>query len=41
MKLMNDIEAGASGTIVKIYAENGQPVEYSQPLFGMIPSRKR
>jgi acetyl-CoA carboxylase biotin carboxyl carrier protein len=33
MKLMNEIEAEISGKIVKILAENAQPVEYSQPLF--------
>jgi acetyl-CoA carboxylase biotin carboxyl carrier protein len=35
MKLMNEIEAEVSGEVVKIYAENGQPVEYGQPLFGI------
>jgi acetyl-CoA carboxylase biotin carboxyl carrier protein len=35
MKLMNEIESDAAGTVVKIYVENGQPVEYGQPLFGM------
>ena len=33
MKLMNEIESDASGTIKAIYVENGQPVEYGQPLF--------
>lgn len=33
MKIMNDIEAEFSGTIQKILVENGQPVEYDQPLF--------
>ncbi|MDQ2917503.1 MAG: acetyl-CoA carboxylase biotin carboxyl carrier protein [Pseudomonadota bacterium] len=33
MKLMNEIEADASGTIKAILAENGQPVEFGQPLF--------
>ncbi len=33
MKLMNEIEAEEAGEIVKIYVENGQPVEYGQPLF--------
>ena len=33
MKLMNEIEADASGTIKSILAENGQAVEYGQPLF--------
>lgn len=35
MKLMNEIEAEVSGEVVQIYAENGQPVEYGQPLFGI------
>ena len=35
MKLMNEIEAEVAGEVVKIYAENGQPVEYGQPLFGI------
>ena len=33
MKLMNEIEADASGTIKAILAENGQAVEFGQPLF--------
>jgi acetyl-CoA carboxylase biotin carboxyl carrier protein len=33
MKLMNEIEADASGVIKAILVENGQPVEYGQPLF--------
>jgi acetyl-CoA carboxylase biotin carboxyl carrier protein len=33
MKLMNEIEADASGTVVGILAEDGAPVEYGQPLF--------
>jgi acetyl-CoA carboxylase biotin carboxyl carrier protein len=33
MKLMNEIEAEVSGTIKAILVENGQPVEYGQPLF--------
>lgn len=32
MKLMNEIESDASGTIVKILVDNAQPVEYNQPL---------
>ncbi len=32
MKLMNEIESDAAGTVVKILVENGQPVEYGQPL---------
>jgi acetyl-CoA carboxylase biotin carboxyl carrier protein len=35
MKLMNEIQADASGEVVKIYVENGQAVEYGQPLFGI------
>jgi acetyl-CoA carboxylase biotin carboxyl carrier protein len=35
MKLMNEIQAEVTGTIEKIYVENGQPVEYGQPLFGI------
>ena len=33
MKLMNEIESDISGKIVKILVENGQAVEYDQPLF--------
>jgi len=35
MKLMNEIQAEVSGEVVKVYVENGQPVEYGQPLFGI------
>jgi acetyl-CoA carboxylase biotin carboxyl carrier protein len=35
MKLMNEIPSDAGGTVVKIFVENGQPVEYGQPLFGI------
>ena len=35
MKLMNEIQAEVSGQVTKIYVENGQPVEYGQPLFGI------
>jgi len=35
MKLMNEIESDFDGVIAKIYVENGQPVEYGQPLFGI------
>ncbi len=35
MKLMNEIQAETAGEVVKIYVENGQPVEYGQPLFGI------
>jgi acetyl-CoA carboxylase biotin carboxyl carrier protein len=33
MKMFNQIEADVSGTVVAVLAENGQPVEYDQPLF--------
>lgn len=33
MKLMNEIEADASGVVKAILVENGEPVEYGQPLF--------
>ena len=33
MKLMNEIESEYDGTVSEVLAENGQPVEYGQPLF--------
>ncbi len=39
MKLMNEIEASVAGRIVKVLVENGQPVEFGQPLFLMDPLR--
>ena len=39
MKLMNEIESDASGEIVKILVNNGQPVEYGQPLFSIRPRK--
>ena len=41
MKLMNEIESDMAGEIVRIYIENGQPVEYGQSLFAIKPSHKR
>ena len=41
MKLMNEIESDMSGEVLRIFAGNGQPVEYGQPLFGIRPSRKK
>ena len=41
MKLMNEIEADVTGELVRVFVENGQPVEYGQPLFGIRPSRKK
>ena len=38
MKLMNEIESDADGVITKILIENGQPVEYGEPLFLVDPS---
>ncbi len=35
MKLMNEIQAEMSGEIVRVFVENGQPVEYGQSLFGI------
>jgi acetyl-CoA carboxylase biotin carboxyl carrier protein len=39
MKLMNEIESDASGEIVKVLVNNGQPVEYGQPLFAIRPRK--
>ena len=33
MKMFNQIESDISGTVVAILAENGQPIEYDEPLF--------
>jgi acetyl-CoA carboxylase biotin carboxyl carrier protein len=41
MKLMNEIESEVTGEVLRIFVENGQPVEYNQPLFGVRPSRKK
>ncbi len=38
MKLMNEIEADVDGTIVEIFAENANPVEYGQKLFAILPA---
>lgn len=35
MKILNEIESDQAGTITQILVENGQPVEYGQPLFVM------
>jgi len=37
MKLMNEIESEVDGVVVKILVENGQPVEYGEPLFLIEP----
>ena len=41
MKLMNEIEADTSGQVVRILVENGQPVEYGEPLFALRPTGKK
>jgi len=41
MKLMNEIESDAGGEVTRIFVENGQPVEYGEPLFAIRPSRKK
>ncbi|MBI1976725.1 MAG: hypothetical protein HYS56_04370, partial [Candidatus Omnitrophica bacterium] len=33
MKLMNEIKSEVKGKLIKIFAEQGQPVEFGQPLF--------
>ncbi|MGE5894440.1 MAG: acetyl-CoA carboxylase biotin carboxyl carrier protein [bacterium] len=37
MKLMNEIESEIDGTMVRVLVENGQPVEYGEPLFLINP----
>jgi acetyl-CoA carboxylase biotin carboxyl carrier protein len=39
MKLMNEIESKAAGRVAKVLVDNGQPVEYGQPLFLLEPQR--
>ena len=41
MKLMNEIESDVAGELVEIYAENGKPVEYGEPLFGIRVSGRK
>ncbi len=41
MKLMNELEAEVAGEIVRVYVENGQPVEYGQSLFAIEPAHKK
>jgi acetyl-CoA carboxylase biotin carboxyl carrier protein len=38
MKLMNEIEAEVAGEILKVHVENGQPVQYGDPLFTVRPA---
>ena len=37
MKLMNEIECDTAGTVSRILVENGEPVEFGQPLFVITP----
>ncbi len=37
MKLMNEIESEIDGVVMKILVDNGQPVEYGEPLFLLEP----
>ncbi len=41
MKLMNEIESDVAGQVMRMFVENGQPVEYGEPLFAIHPSRKQ
>lgn len=38
MKLMNEIESDADGTVIKVHVDNADPVDYGQPLFTIRPS---
>ncbi len=38
MKLMNEIEAEIAGEVLKIHVDNGQPVQYGDPLFTVRPA---
>jgi acetyl-CoA carboxylase biotin carboxyl carrier protein len=40
MKLMNEIPSDTAGEIVRIYFENGRPVEFGQKLFGIRPRKQ-
>jgi acetyl-CoA carboxylase biotin carboxyl carrier protein len=39
--LMNEIESDVAGEVVKVFVENGEPVEYGQPLFGVRPNGRK
>lgn len=41
MKLMNEIESDVAGELVRVFVENGQPVEYGEALFGIRTHRKK
>jgi acetyl-CoA carboxylase biotin carboxyl carrier protein len=38
MKMMNSVPAGVAGTVVEVYLENAEPVEYDAPLFRVEPA---
>jgi acetyl-CoA carboxylase biotin carboxyl carrier protein len=38
MKLMNEIEAEVSGEVIEVLVQNGEPVEYNQPLMRISPA---
>jgi acetyl-CoA carboxylase biotin carboxyl carrier protein len=38
MKLMNEIEAEVSGRVAECFVQNGQPVEFGEPLFRIEPA---
>ena len=38
MKIMNQIESDVNGKLIRVLVENGDPVEYGQPLFVIDPS---
>jgi acetyl-CoA carboxylase biotin carboxyl carrier protein len=40
MKLMNEIPSDVAGEIVRIYVESGNPVEFGQKLFAILPKRQ-
>ena len=39
MKVMNELKAEVEGTVVAVLVENGEPVEYGQPLFHIAPRK--
>jgi len=41
MKLMNEIESDVAGEVAQIFVENGKPVEYGEPLFGIRARGKK
>ena len=38
MKLMNEVESEVTGEVIEILVENGEPVEYNQPLMRVLPA---